>query len=121
MSRPERGLCSCSLTWCLLRYATLHPGGASDDMAVIAATILAMAVDRAWAPATPRSPLREELSRALIHLLRGHEKLRPGALVLLQVSRTARITRGTSFAISTSDGRLSLLAIVHSASSRTMG
>ena len=79
----------CSLAWCLLRYATLHPGGASDELAIIAATLIAMAVDRAWAPATPRSPLREELSRALTHLLQGAEKLRPGALALLQVSNSS--------------------------------
>ena len=75
----------CSLCWCLLRYATLHPGGASDDLATIVATLLSMAADRAWAHATPRSLLREELARAMAQLMRGAEKLRPGALALLQV------------------------------------
>ncbi|KAK9797835.1 hypothetical protein WJX73_006271 [Symbiochloris irregularis] len=75
-----------SVAWCLLRYATLHPGGASDDLATTAASLLSMAMDRAWAPVTPvqRSPLREELARSLTQLMRGGEKFRPGALKLLQ-------------------------------------
>lgn len=75
----------CSLCWSLLRYATLHRGGQSDDMAITAMTLISMACDRAWTPGTPRSLLREELARALTLLLRGHEKLRPGILPMLQV------------------------------------